>query len=73
MFVFQWDLVCDNAYKSPLATSIHYVGVLIGAFLSGQMSDRSVLYATLSENVNSPILHLLTYSFFFYTGLAEGQ
>ena len=45
--------MCENGYKSPLATSIHYVGVLVGTFISGQMSDRycTVLIVVLNTQI----------------------
>ncbi|CDQ89542.1 solute carrier family 22 member 5 [Oncorhynchus mykiss] len=38
--VTEWDLVCDNEWKTPFASSTLFVGFLIGSLLSGQLSDR---------------------------------
>ncbi|XP_061858534.1 solute carrier family 22 member 4 isoform X5 [Colius striatus] len=40
--VTEWNLVCENDWKAPLTTSLFYVGVLIGSFISGQLSDRII-------------------------------
>ncbi|KAF7666713.1 hypothetical protein LDENG_00094770 [Lucifuga dentata] len=41
--VTEWDLVCDNKWKVPFASSTLFVGYLFGSLISGQLSDRYFL------------------------------
>ncbi|KAF7651321.1 hypothetical protein LDENG_00112510, partial [Lucifuga dentata] len=38
--IFQFDLVCSEQWKKPLTSTVFFIGVLSGSFLSGQISDR---------------------------------
>ncbi|XP_029029948.1 organic cation/carnitine transporter 2-like [Betta splendens] len=38
--VSEFDLVCRDQWKQPFTSTVFFVGVLVGAFFSGQLSDR---------------------------------
>ncbi|KAK7884001.1 hypothetical protein WMY93_027124 [Mugilogobius chulae] len=38
--VSEFDLVCGDQWKQPLTSTIYFVGVLVGSFVCGQLSDR---------------------------------
>nr|XP_061801302.1 organic cation/carnitine transporter 2-like [Nerophis lumbriciformis] len=38
--VSQYDLVCDQRWKQPFTSTIFFLGVLVGSFFSGMLSDR---------------------------------
>ncbi|XP_064622968.1 organic cation transporter protein-like [Lineus longissimus] len=37
--VTEWDMICGDAYIPRLLTSLLFVGLLVGAFLGGQLAD----------------------------------
>ncbi|XP_061473047.1 organic cation/carnitine transporter 2-like isoform X2 [Rhineura floridana] len=64
--VSEWDLVCDNDWKSPLTTSLFFVGVLFGSFISGQLSDKfgrkNVLFLTMGIQTGFGFLQIFSTS-----------
>ncbi|XP_031439089.1 solute carrier family 22 member 4-like [Clupea harengus] len=78
--VTEWDLVCENEYKEPLASSIYFLGVLVGTFISGQLSDRygrrPVLFATMAMQTLTIFIQIFSPSWeafsaiFFFIGFS---
>ncbi|XP_030577849.1 LOW QUALITY PROTEIN: solute carrier family 22 member 5-like [Archocentrus centrarchus] len=50
--VSKFDLVCTEEWKQPFTSTIYFLGVLVGSFFSGQLSDRfgrkPVLFVTMA-------------------------
>ncbi|KAM4748637.1 organic cation/carnitine transporter 2-like [Rhinophrynus dorsalis] len=71
--VTEWNLVCENDWKGPLTTSLFFVGVLIGSFVSGQMSDRfgrkKVLFATMAVQTGFSIIQVFSLNWEMFTAL----
>ncbi|XP_076153292.1 solute carrier family 22 member 4-like [Alosa pseudoharengus] len=78
--ITEWDLVCENEYKGPLASSIYFLGVLAGTFVSGQFSDRygrrPVLFATMAIQTLTIFIQIFSPSWeafsiiFFFVGFS---
>ncbi|KAL6098314.1 slc22a5 [Pungitius sinensis] len=50
--VSQFDLVCRDQWKQPFTSTLYFLGVLVGSFFSGLLSDRfgrkPVFFATMA-------------------------
>ncbi|XP_007473505.1 organic cation/carnitine transporter 2 isoform X2 [Monodelphis domestica] len=71
--VTEWDLVCEDDWKAPLTTSLFFVGVLIGSFISGQLSDKfgrkNVLFVTMGMQTGFSFLQIFSTSFEMFSVL----
>ncbi|XP_031208126.1 solute carrier family 22 member 4 isoform X2 [Mastomys coucha] len=71
--VTEWNLVCEDDWKTPLTTSLFFVGVLCGSFVSGQLSDRfgrkKVLFATMAVQTGFSFVQIFSTSWEMFTVL----
>ncbi|XP_004836673.1 solute carrier family 22 member 5 isoform X2 [Heterocephalus glaber] len=71
--VTEWNLVCEDDWKTPLCMSLFFVGVLVGSFISGQLSDRfgrkNVLFVTMGMQTGFSLLQVFSKNFEMFTVL----
>uniref|UniRef100_A0AAA9TJX3 Solute carrier family 22 member 5 n=1 Tax=Bos taurus TaxID=9913 RepID=A0AAA9TJX3_BOVIN len=71
--VTEWNLVCEDDWKAPLTISLFFVGVLMGSFISGQLSDRfgrkNVLFVTMGMQTGFSFLQIFSKNFEMFTVL----
>ncbi|XP_067899879.1 organic cation/carnitine transporter 2-like isoform X5 [Heterodontus francisci] len=62
--VTEWDLVCNNDWKGPFVASVFFVGVLVGSFISGQLSDRfgrkAIMFGTMAVQTVFSVLQVFS-------------
>ncbi|KAM4726374.1 organic cation/carnitine transporter 2-like isoform 2-T2 [Anableps anableps] len=61
--VTEWNLVCDNQWKVPFASSTLFVGYLFGSLISGQLSDRFGRKKVVFMSLGAQSLSVLLQSF----------
>ncbi|XP_061104737.1 organic cation/carnitine transporter 2-like [Conger conger] len=71
--VTEWDLVCSDAWKVPMTTSMFFIGVLTGSFISGQLSDRFgrkiILFVTMGVQTLFTFFQIFSTSWFMFSAL----
>ncbi|KAM5298261.1 solute carrier family 22 member 4 [Ctenodactylus gundi] len=71
--VTEWNLVCEEDWKTPLTTSLFFVGVLLGSFVCGQLSDRfgrkNILFATMAVQTGFSFLQIFSINWEMFTVL----
>ncbi|XP_072297414.1 solute carrier family 22 member 4-like [Eucyclogobius newberryi] len=71
--VSEWELVCDNAWKVPLSSSLYFVGVMIGSFVCGTLSDRfgrkPVLFLTMAIQTIAALIQAASVNWVMFTTL----
>lgn len=71
--VSEWNLVCSQAYLSRLATTIYFVGVMIGGLLFGYLADKfgrkPVMLVTLFAPIAIGVLIALVKSYYIFVSL----
>ncbi|XP_072486097.1 organic cation/carnitine transporter 2-like [Notamacropus eugenii] len=71
--ITEWDLVCEDDWKAPLTTSLFFVGVLVGSFISGQLSDKfgrkNVLFVTMGMQTGFSLLQVFSTNYEMFTVL----
>lgn len=69
----EWDLVCDNSYLSGLATTIYFIGVMVGGLLFGYLADRfgrkPIMLVTLFTPVAIGLLTSFVTSYYLFVTL----
>ncbi|KAJ8777409.1 hypothetical protein J1605_014792 [Eschrichtius robustus] len=67
----RWRLVCEDDWKTPLTTSLFFVGVLLGSFVSGQLSDRfgrkTILFSTMAVQTGFSFLQFFSINWEMFT------
>ncbi|XP_067852256.1 organic cation/carnitine transporter 2-like [Heptranchias perlo] len=62
--VTEWDLVCNNDWKGPFSMSVFFLGVLVGTFITGQLSDRfgrkAVLFGTMAVQTGFTMIQVFS-------------